>query len=372
MFNLLNCQYTFNKPEYLSNVYAWHGHIPFAFFLVELLRPRLFVELGTHQGDSYCAFCQSVKALQTETKCVAVDSWVGDHQAGEYGDNILRELKGYHDIRYGEFSTLKQAYFDAALADFADGSIDLLHIDGLHTYEAVKHDFETWLPKLSERAVVLFHDTKVEIADYGVWKFWEEISLRFKSFAFEHSSGLGILQVGSKCPEEFTQFMEYCNLNPDLVRQFFSRLGEAVNNQFLTRELQKERLSHQEQHLYFSELLSQKDQTIIGQDQVIQDKDGLVQRLNEDIQKIHAVIQELNSIIHEKDVLIHEKNQQLLDKEKIVYMLNERDQQVHDLEEQVIRLSQQNELFTGLFHSRKSLLIRILTLTFPDLKKLKK
>ena len=41
----------FAVPRRLTTVPSWHHHIPFAFFVMQLLRPRLFVELGTHRGS---------------------------------------------------------------------------------------------------------------------------------------------------------------------------------------------------------------------------------------------------------------------------------------------------------------------------------
>ena len=77
----------------------------------------------------------------------------------------------------------------------------MLHIDGYHTYDVVKHDFETWLPKLSKRAVVLFHDIHVRDQHFGVWKVWEALARCYPHFSIAHRHGLGILAVGAEYPQ---------------------------------------------------------------------------------------------------------------------------------------------------------------------------
>jgi hypothetical protein len=87
-------------------------------------------------------------------------------------------------------------YFNEALRHFDEQSIDLVHIDGLHTYEAVCEDFEGWFPKVRPGGVMLFHDVAARIKDFGVWLFWDEIYREHESFTFNHGFGLGVLRKG--------------------------------------------------------------------------------------------------------------------------------------------------------------------------------
>jgi hypothetical protein len=138
-------------------------------------------------------------------------------------------LRAYHDPRYGEFSTLIRATFDEALTHFEDGSIDLLHIDGRHFYDDVKYDFSSWRPKLSDRGIVLFHDTQVRKRGFGVYKLWSEVASGAPSFEFFHEHGLGVLGCGKDLAPAVTDLLK---LRPDSevasgVRTVYSRLGAA-------------------------------------------------------------------------------------------------------------------------------------------------
>lgn len=173
---------------------AWSGHLPFARDLVASLQPHLIVELGTHYGESYFGFCQSVAETGTAAKCYAVDTWRGDLHTGKYGSEIYQEVEQYNSERYRSFSSLLPVTFDEALSKFSGETIDLLHIDGVHTYGAVSHDWGAWLPKVAPGGVVLIHDIAIRSANFGVWKLWEEISRAYESFEFHHYFGLGVLR----------------------------------------------------------------------------------------------------------------------------------------------------------------------------------
>ena len=173
---------------------AWVGHTPFAYWLVAALKPKILVELGTHGGGSYFSFCQSVVDNKLETKTYAIDTWMGEKQAGFYSESLFKKVMDFNIEHFDNFSTLMKMTFDEALNEFDDDSVDLLHIDGFHSYEAVSNDYRSWYPKLSKEAIVLFHDTHEIKPGFGVHQFWDEQKKEHleQCFEFKNSHGLGM------------------------------------------------------------------------------------------------------------------------------------------------------------------------------------
>ncbi len=209
---------------------AWIEHAPFAMWIMDAMRPNAVVELGTHTGYSFFAFCQAAKALGLDTELYAIDTWEGDVHAGSYDNGVFESVRDILERDYPGRAHMVRATFDDARAEFPDGSVDLVHVDGRHFYDDVRHDVETYLSALSDRGVMILHDIQVHERDFGVHHYWEELQEKYDTFGFTHCNGLGVVAVGPNAPAKvraLTQLTSESEL-AELVRAAYARLGAAV------------------------------------------------------------------------------------------------------------------------------------------------
>jgi len=174
---------------------TWVDHLPFAYDLIAATRPGVVVELGVYNGLSFFTFCQSMVEHDIDGVAYGIDCWEGDEHTDAYDDTIYQDVATHAREHYRGITYLLRMYFNEALKHFDDESIDLLHIDGLHTYEAVQEDFTNWYPKVKPGGIVLFHDVMARIKDFGAWKYFEELEASHgETFKFNHGFGLGVLR----------------------------------------------------------------------------------------------------------------------------------------------------------------------------------
>ena len=176
--------------------FTWRDHRLFADWLIRRTEPETVVDLGVDYG--YSTFCF---ALPEIGHVYGIDSFEGDEHAGvkETYDFVLKKKD---ELELDNITFIK-GYFDDVVKTW-EKPIDILHIDGLHTYEAAKNDFEKWSPLLKENGVILMHDTMVE--RFGVKDFFEEIDLPKTNF--KHCNGLGVISKNSNLINEINKNFE--------------------------------------------------------------------------------------------------------------------------------------------------------------------
>lgn len=176
---------------------AWRGHEAFADVLVRAMRPKVVVDLGVDYGFSTIAFARPNIGM-----VFAVDHFIGDLQTGER--NSLEQFQeNLRDSGVTNVRTIMSDFDEAAKAwketlqfgaveqegRIRAWPIDILHIDGEHSYASTRHNFETWSPFVRSGGVVLMHDVNSFPNDTG--RAFNEID--WPKFKFEHAGGLGVL-----------------------------------------------------------------------------------------------------------------------------------------------------------------------------------
>ena len=164
-------------------------------------KPKNVLEIGSKLGGNFYLLCRIC-----DGKRISVDL-----EEGEHGGWILQ-----HHPYLGDITYLRNKYFKSLNSIMIMGNshhnktlnkvkdelknqkLDVLYIDGDHTYKGVEKDFEMYSPLVKHNGLIIFHDINDtefhKKANNQVCKFWKELKgNKIEISIKEHWGGIGIL-----------------------------------------------------------------------------------------------------------------------------------------------------------------------------------
>jgi len=202
--------------------------LPLAFWLMDTLRPKVFVTLGMRRGVAYLGFCQAVDKLNLPTQCYGASAIAG-------GD--FNEARRYNAEQYEEFSTLLDADPIAAAADFPDQSVDLLHLDAALSQEEQEQFLQVWHPRLSSQSVLVIHGLNTRFSDATGQSFISKLCVGVPAIRFAQGDGLLVILYGSSQNERISKLadLEFGSTGHTEVHRVFARLGKMHHFEWQSR-----------------------------------------------------------------------------------------------------------------------------------------
>ena len=165
-----------------ENVQGWYDWQKLAQRLITAQFPTqgVYIEVGVWLGKSLIDFGQLCKRFGKQPILYGVDLF-GGKQDDQHMDRIVEAQGGSF------FGKTQKNLLDAqvvaslirgdsveAASQFKDGYADIILIDALHTYDAVKRDTLAWMPKLKKGGFMLWHDSDREEVKRAIRESWGE------------------------------------------------------------------------------------------------------------------------------------------------------------------------------------------------------
>jgi glycosyltransferase involved in cell wall biosynthesis len=211
----------FWTPERQNSSPRCYPYIPVLLWLISVCRPRVAVEFGSDNWMSYAALCEGVARQDSGGRCYSISGCAGDGRMSPNGV-AFEDFRKFHDRRYTAFSELV-ANFDEGLNRFDDGAIDLLHCNSLEAHETALRDFNSLLPKLSERGVILLSNIMVQP---GAVRLFHELEASYPTFALRDGPGVGLIAFGPHAPEPVKQLCALQDADArTAIREQFAHAG---------------------------------------------------------------------------------------------------------------------------------------------------
>jgi predicted O-methyltransferase YrrM len=114
------------------------------------------VEIGSYIGESTTIFAKNFN------KVISIDPHIDGYDMNDPACHHISFNQVYKKFienvsKHENISHIRKLSDDAVIM-FNNESIDVLYIDGLHTYEQVKKDIENYLPKIKKGGFICGHD----------------------------------------------------------------------------------------------------------------------------------------------------------------------------------------------------------------------
>ncbi|MBI4351138.1 MAG: class I SAM-dependent methyltransferase [Elusimicrobia bacterium] len=149
--------------------------------LVAGLKPSCVLEIGTAAGGTLFLFS---RLASPDARIISVDLPRGRFGGGYYSWRIPL-YRSFPDpgqrLSLLRADSHSQATFERVGGQLGGRKLDFLFIDGDHTYEGAKRDFEMYSGLVRKGGVVAFHDIVEHPVGEGcgVHRFWREIKAQF-------------------------------------------------------------------------------------------------------------------------------------------------------------------------------------------------
>ncbi len=191
--------------------------------LARILRPRCAVVIGSYRGFAPSVIARALLDNDEGGEVHFVDPSLADGFWSEPAA-VSRHFTGLGtpNIRHHRYTT--QAFVETdAYAGLDD--IGLLMVDGLHTAEQARFDYQAFLPKLSSEAITLFHDstTRRMSTFYGEDKAYEHNVCDFMDRIRQDTS----MEIFTLAVASGVSLVRGYPVNPDRIFAPFKTNGHA-------------------------------------------------------------------------------------------------------------------------------------------------
>jgi predicted O-methyltransferase YrrM len=168
--------------------------------IVEKKRPYIVMEIGTAGGGTLLLW---TRASREDAIIISIDL-----PEGKFGGGYSKKRIPYYRsfaVKQQQLNLIRGDSHNYQVCEYLKGlygkNIDFSFIDGDHTYEGVKDDFEMYTPLVKSGGLVAFHDIvpgQSELAG-EVSKFWLEIRDKYNHFEIVRDWNQGGYGIGILC-----------------------------------------------------------------------------------------------------------------------------------------------------------------------------